>query len=146
MKDLGAGRRFLTRLPVKTAGRLLVIDLADVDCITAADNYVTIHAAGQQYLARETLGGLERDLDPARFVRIHRSTIVQVDRIKELLPDFHGDFTVVLHNGARVDAEPWLSSEARSGAGACAVSRAGYFLESNQLTRGCCHVLTTERL
>ena len=47
-------------------------------------------------------GRLERELDPERFVRIHRSAIVQVDRIKELLPDFHGDFTVVLRNGARV--------------------------------------------
>jgi two-component system LytT family response regulator len=48
------------------------------------------------------MGRLERELDPERFVRIHRSAIVQVDRIKELLPDFHGDFVVVLRNGARV--------------------------------------------
>ena len=48
------------------------------------------------------MGRLERELDPERFVRIHRSAIVQVDRIKELLPDFHGDFIVVLRNGARV--------------------------------------------
>jgi two-component system, LytTR family, response regulator len=45
---------------------------------------------------------LERELDPERFVRIHRSAIVQVDRIKELLPDFHGDFAVVLRDGTRV--------------------------------------------
>jgi two-component system, LytTR family, response regulator len=102
LSDLSAGRRYLTRMPVKSAGRLLVVDLADVDCIKAADNYVTLHVGAEQYLARDTMGRLERDLDPKRFVRIHRSTIVQVDRIKELLPDFHGDFTVVLRDGSRV--------------------------------------------
>ena len=102
LKDLRHGRKFLTRLPVKADGRLLVIDLADVDHITAADNYVTLHAGPRRYVARETMARLERELDPARFVRIHRSTIVQADRIKELLPDFHGDFVVVLREGARL--------------------------------------------
>jgi two-component system LytT family response regulator len=73
----------------------------DVDWIEAADNYVTLHAGVQTYPARETMGRLERELDPERFVRIHRSAIVQVDRIKEL-PAFRGDFVVVLRNGARV--------------------------------------------
>ena len=102
LTDLAAGRRFLTRLPVKSGGKLIVIALADVDWIQATDNYVTLHAGADRFVAREAMGRLERELDPERFVRIHRSTIVQIDRIKELLPDFHGDFTVVLHNGARV--------------------------------------------
>ena len=102
LNELAGGRRFLARLPVKLNGRLLVIDLADVDVIRAADNYVTLHVGDQQYLARETMGRLERELDPDQFVRIHRSAIVQVDRIKELHPDFHGDFTVVLRDGTRV--------------------------------------------
>ena len=102
LDDLASRRRFLSRLPVKLRGKLVVIDLADVDWIEAADNYVTLHVGGNAYPARETMSRLERELDPERFVRIHRSTIVQVDRIKELLPDFHGDFVVVLRNGARV--------------------------------------------
>jgi two-component system LytT family response regulator len=102
LKDLSAGRRFLTRFPVKTGGRLLVIELADVDWISAADNYVTLHVGGQQYLARETMNRLERELDPAHFVRIHRSTIVPIDRIKELVSDFHGDFAVTLKDGTCV--------------------------------------------
>jgi two-component system LytT family response regulator len=102
LDDLSESRRFLTRMPVKVAGKFIVIDLADVDWISAADNYVTLHAGGEEYLARDTMDRLERELDPDRFVRIHRSAIVQVDRIKELLPDFHGDFTVVLRNGTRV--------------------------------------------
>jgi len=102
LDDLASRRRFLSRLPVKLRGKLVVIDLADVDWIEAADNYVTLHVGGNAYPARETMTRLERELDPERFVRIHRSAIVQVDRIKELLPDFHGDFVVVLRNGARV--------------------------------------------
>jgi two-component system LytT family response regulator len=102
LKDLSAGRRFLTRFPVKTGGRLLVIELADVDWISAADNYVTLHVGGQQHLARETMNRLERELDPTHFVRIHRSTIVPIDRIKELVPDFHGDFEVTLKDGTCV--------------------------------------------
>jgi two-component system, LytTR family, response regulator len=102
LDELAANRRFLTRLPVKVRGRMIVVDLADVDWIEAADNYVTIHAGAHAYTARETMSGLERELDPERFVRIHRSAIVQVDRIKELLPDFHGDFVVVLRDGTRV--------------------------------------------
>jgi len=103
LDDLAGGRRrFLSRLPVKVRGRMIVIDLADVDWIKAADNYVTLHVGGTSYPARETMTRLERELDPDRFVRIHRSVIVQVDRIKELLPVFHGDFVVVLRNGTRV--------------------------------------------
>ena len=102
LDDLASRRRFLSRLPVKLRGKLVVIDLADVDWIEAADNYVTLHVGGNAYPARETMSRLERELDPERFVRIHRSAIVQVDRIKELLPDFHGDFVVVLRHGARV--------------------------------------------
>ena len=93
LNDLAASRRFLTRLPVKSGGKLHRAALADVDWIQAADNYVTLHAGAERFVARETMGRLERELDPERFVRIHRSAIVQVDRIKELLPDFHGDFT-----------------------------------------------------
>ena len=100
--DLAVSRRFLSRLPVKLGGKLIVVDLADVDWIKAADNYVTLHVGSIAYLARETMSRLERELDPERFVRIHRSAIVQIDRIKELLPDFHGDFIVVLRDGTRV--------------------------------------------
>ena len=103
LNDLAGGRpRFLSRLPVKLRGKMIVIDLADVDWIKAADNYVTLHVGATAYPARETMSRLERELDPDRFVRIHRSAIVQIDRIKELLPDFHGDFVVVLRDGTRV--------------------------------------------
>ena len=99
IETLAPGRKHLTRIPVRTEGRVHVLDLADVDWIGAADNYVTLHAGSREYLVRDTMGRLERELDPERFVRVHRSSIVQIDRVRELLPDFHGDFTLVLKNG-----------------------------------------------
>lgn len=102
LQDLAAERRYLTRVPVKSEGRVLVVDLADVDWIGAADNYVTLHAGSREYLLRDTMGRLERELDPEHFVRIHRSAIVRLDRIRELVSDFHGDFEVVLREGTRL--------------------------------------------
>ena len=101
MLSESAGRRTLTRLPVRTSGRVVIVELADVDWIQAADNYI-LHAGGHEHLLRETLGRLEKELDPDRFVRIHRSAIVQVDRIRELRPAFHGDFIVVLRDRTRL--------------------------------------------
>jgi two-component system LytT family response regulator len=99
---LASERRFLTRLPVRVDGRLLVLDLADVDWIGAANNYVALYVGSREFLVRGTIGQLERELDPARFVRIHRSAIVKVDRIRELSPLTHGDFAVVLKDGTQL--------------------------------------------
>ena len=65
----------------------------------AAGNYLRLHVGGKTHLLRETMNNLEARLDPDRFWRIHRSTIVNVDRIRELQPLFHGDYVVVLHDG-----------------------------------------------
>jgi len=61
-----------------------------------------LHCAAEQHLLRETMNALEARLDPARFIRIHRATLVNVDRVKELHPLFHGDWEVVLRNGVRL--------------------------------------------
>ena len=99
LNELTRTRPFLTRVPVRTEHRVRVIDLADVDWIGAADNYVALHCGRREFLVRDTITGIERRLDPAHFVRIHRSTIVRIDRIVELLPDLHGDFQVRLSGG-----------------------------------------------
>jgi two-component system LytT family response regulator len=91
--------RYATRVAVRRADRLVVVEWADVDWIEAADNYVALHAGSNEYLLRGTLTALEQDLDPRQFVRIHRSTIVRIDRIAELYPESHGDFTVRLRSG-----------------------------------------------
>ena len=100
LKDLSKDRPYLSRIPVRADGRVRVVDLADVDWLGAADNYVSLHAGTREYLVRDTIAQIEQRLDPAVFVRIHRSTIVRLDRIVELLPELHGDYQVKLKNGA----------------------------------------------
>jgi two-component system LytT family response regulator len=95
-------QRYLSRVPVRTAGRIVLVDLATVDWLEAADNYVRLHVHKREYLLRETLMSLEAQLDPDRFARIHRSVIVQIDRIVELHPATHGDFDVLLRDGTRL--------------------------------------------
>jgi two-component system LytT family response regulator len=90
------------RLAVKTDGRVLLVKHADIDWVEAADNYVNLHVGRDSHLMRETMNSLEQRLDPERFVRISRSTIVNLDRVKELQPMFHGDYTVILRDGTKL--------------------------------------------
>ena len=102
IRELAQDRARLTRIPVRSEGRVKVIDLAEVDWVSAADNYVTLHVGGREYLVRDTISALERRLNASDFVRVHRSTIVRVDRIAELLPEHHGDYRIRLKNGTEV--------------------------------------------
>lgn len=90
------------RLAVKTDGRVLLVKFADIDWVEAADNYVNLHVGRDSHLMRETMNSLEQRLDPERFVRISRSTIVNLDRIRELQPMFHGDYSVILRDGTKL--------------------------------------------
>ena len=90
------------RLVVKSAGRVTFVRIEDIDWIEAAGNYVRLHTGKEDHLLRESLSGLEAKLDRARFVRIHRSTIVNVERIRELQPAFHGDYVFILHDGTEL--------------------------------------------
>lgn len=102
---------YLTRLPVRTAGRTVFVEMGAVDWLEAADNYVRLQVKQREYLARETLGSLEARLDPERFARIHRSVIVQIDRIAETRPTSHGDAEVVLRDGTRLTvSRTWRES------------------------------------
>jgi two-component system LytT family response regulator len=95
------GQRHLQRVVVKKADRLFFVPVGDVIRFSAEGNYVLVHTAAGSHLIRDTLSRLETRLDPERFARIHRSEIVSIDRIKEILPWFHGDHVVVLQNGER---------------------------------------------
>jgi two-component system LytT family response regulator len=90
------------RLVVKSGGRIYFVRIEDIDWIEAAGNYVRLHVGKEEHLLRETLGALEQRLDGRRFVRIHRSTIVNLERIRELQPAFHGDYVIVLHDGTEL--------------------------------------------
>ena len=89
----------LERLVIKGDGRSTVLPVDDINWIDADGDHVRLHTARGAHQLRETMKVLEQQLDPARFVRIHRSTIVRVDRVKELQPYFRGEYVVILHDG-----------------------------------------------
>lgn len=86
------------RLAIKGDGRVILVDVDEVDRLEAAGNYVEVHSGARHHLVRETMASLEARLDPARFVRVSRSSIVNADRVRELQPMFNRDFVVVLRD------------------------------------------------
>lgn len=93
---------YLTRFVIKEGDRIYFVNADDVDWIEAADYYVQLHTGKKTHLIRETLNRLETQLDPARFLRIHRSTIVNSTRIKELKRHFQSEFIVILQDGTNL--------------------------------------------
>jgi two-component system LytT family response regulator len=114
LRDLRVDREALDRIPVRTKGRVSFIRTADVTYIESAGNYARVHTAAESHLIRETMAALEGKLDRRRFVRIHRSTIVNVDAIRELRPWFGGDYLVITNDGTELT----LSRTFRERAGA----------------------------
>jgi two-component system LytT family response regulator len=90
------------RLPVRTEGRTRFVAVEQIDWIEAAGASLRLHAGPTVHTTRGPLTALEARLDPARFVRIHRSTIVSLDRVQEVQPYFHGDAILILHDGTRL--------------------------------------------
>jgi two-component system LytT family response regulator len=90
------------RLVVKSGGRVFFLRTDEIDWIEAAGNYVRLHLGSESHLFRETMNRMEARLDVKRFARIHRSRIVNTERIKELQPWFNGDYVVVLRDGTRL--------------------------------------------
>jgi two-component system LytT family response regulator len=107
---------YLERLLLKSSGRVMFLDVADIDWIEAAGVYVHLHVGPKAHLYRATVGHLEERLDPRKFVRVHRSTMVNTSRIVELQPRTHGDYAVILKcgielslsRGYRPGFENWL--------------------------------------
>ena len=99
----GGTRRFTDRLLVNTDGRIIIVKTADLRWIEAADNYVRLHTGtGSGHLLHESMRALEERLDPAHFVRVHRSAIVNVDWIKEIQPWYAGALVLILRSGERL--------------------------------------------
>jgi len=92
----------LTRIPIRSAGRTVFVSTDSIQWIETAGNYLVLHCGEQTHLLRETMNQLEGQLDPTRFIRIHRSTIVRVDAVKEIQPLPNGERMVILQGGARV--------------------------------------------
>lgn len=102
LADLKPATKPAERLPVKTGGRVIFVRIADIDWVEAAHNYVILHVDKDSHFLRETMNAFEGRVSPEKFVRISRSTMVNIDRIKELQPMFYGEYTVTLHNGTRL--------------------------------------------
>ncbi len=94
---------YLKRIPVKTAQHTVLVLTEDIDWIGSAGNYLELHAGKDVYLLRERLNRLEQKLDPEHFTRIHRSAIVNIDRIKALHPMFNGDQVIILQDGTKLN-------------------------------------------
>ena len=93
---------FLERLAIKSGDRVSLIKTQEIDWIEGAGVYVRLHVGKKSHLLRETLTNLEQQLDPDHFVRIHRSTIVNVERVRELKSYFHGEYIVYLNDGTQL--------------------------------------------
>jgi two-component system LytT family response regulator len=102
LEDARGGRKYLDRVVIKTTNRVFFLRVDEIDWIEAAGNYLKLHVGPESHLLRETMGNLEARLDPDKFIRIHRSTIVNIERIQELQPWFHGDYVVVLRDGTQL--------------------------------------------
>jgi two-component system LytT family response regulator len=92
----------LERLVIKMNGHVFFVKTNDIDWLEAEGNYVRLHAGKESYLLRDTISALEGQLDPKRFVRVHRSAIVNVDRIQELQAWFHGEYRIILREGVQL--------------------------------------------
>jgi two-component system, LytTR family, response regulator len=99
LEQLAKKKAFVERIPVPSKGRFLFVNVRDLDWVEAEGNYLRLHSNGASYLLRGNMNEMERKLDPARFMRIHRSTIVNLQRIREVQPWFRGHHRVVMNNG-----------------------------------------------
>lgn len=103
LEELRVGSRKPDRLVFKQNGRVIFLPTDSLDWAEADGNYVRLHAGPETHYVRETLAGLEGQLPPEKFMRISRSLLVNLDRVKELQPLFYGDYVVILRNGSRLN-------------------------------------------
>jgi two-component system LytT family response regulator len=104
LEELRDERKYPERLIVKSSGRVFFVRAEEIDWVEASGNYVKVHTKADAHLLRESMKNMEVKLDPKTFVRIHRSAIVNIDRIKELEPWFHGEYIVIMRDGTRLTA------------------------------------------
>jgi two-component system, LytTR family, response regulator len=102
LEDFRSEPKFIKRLAVKNAGRTIYVHIDEIDWISAAGNYLELHLGKKTHLIRERLNVLEAKVDPEKFVRVHRSTLLNVERVKEVHPLFNGDQIVILRDGTEL--------------------------------------------
>ena len=102
LESIRAQEQHLERILIKADGRITFLNTHEIDWIEADDKYVHLHTSNGKRMVRQTLAAMEDQLDPKRFLRIHRSAIVNLDRIKELQPLFNGEYSLLLDNGTKL--------------------------------------------
>ena len=102
LETLRAERSYATKFLIRDTRDLYFVRAEDVDWADAQGNYVRLHAGGRSHMLRRSFSDFEASLDPRRFARIHRSTIVNLEKVDRLTPQGHGEYTVTLRNGARL--------------------------------------------
>jgi two-component system LytT family response regulator len=104
LETIASPPRYWKRLAVRRQGKTVFVDIADVDWIEADENYVQVHTGAHAHLLHVTMNALDKALDPEVFLRIHRSVIVNVTRIREMQPAMHGEYVITLASGVRLQS------------------------------------------
>ncbi|MCK9408729.1 MAG: LytTR family DNA-binding domain-containing protein [Bacteriovoracaceae bacterium] len=99
LRALQSTKKYLERITIRSAGKISFISVNDILWIEAAADYIILHTRNGKQTTREMIGSIEQQLDPSRFIRIHRSTIVNLNIIRELRPEHHGEYTAILDQG-----------------------------------------------
>jgi two-component system LytT family response regulator len=98
----GTAKAERTRLLISDRGKVVVLQQRDIEFVQAAGTHIKIYAGGQCHQRRQSLTDIEQSLDASRFVRVHRSTVVNIEHIVEMHPLFHGDYELILRRGTRI--------------------------------------------
>jgi two-component system LytT family response regulator len=114
IEQLKRERGYATRFVVRADGKLTFVRAAEIDWIDASGNYVRLHVQGRTHLIRETMKSIEARLNPDQFVRVHRSAIINIDRVVSLEPYFHGEYVVAMRDGTRLTSSRTHSGRLRA--------------------------------
>jgi two-component system, LytTR family, response regulator len=113
LQTIASPRKYMTRIAVRSGGKTYFVELAEVDWMQAAENYVQLHTASAKHLVHVPIQTLQDSIDPDRFLRIHRSLIVNLQQVKEIEPASHGECVLVLHSGVRLQSSRTYSDAIR---------------------------------
>ena len=112
--ERGAHQELIDRVVIKSGGRIYFLKTEEIDWVEGAGDYLTLHSGTQTHLIRETMGNFHAKLDPQIFLRIHRSTIVNVERITEIRPLYKGEYVITLNSGISLKASRGYRRELQS--------------------------------
>ena len=114
MPEKIARKETMERVIVRSGGRIYFLKTEEIDWVEGSSNYLSLHIGGETHLIRETMGNFHSRLDSRKFLRIHRSTIVNIDRIKDIRPLFKGEYVITLKSGKRLKASRGYRHEIQS--------------------------------